>query len=131
MMTEVEMLDLTASYLEVTAEFLGNYATHVGIYLSLVFGYCVVAYIAGDKLTRFQVIVASVMFVAAAELQASLMYMWVANTQEVLRSVAEINPLIEGKGDFGARKVFGMSVIQLGILASLAFMWSVRHPKTE
>ena len=130
-MTQVEMLDLTASFLEVTAGFMGNYATHVGIYLSLVFGYCVVAYIAGDKLTRFQVIVASIMFIAAAELQANLMSLWVISTQEVLSSIAEINPQIEGKADFRALQIFGMSIMQLGILASLAFMWSVRHPKAE
>jgi hypothetical protein len=131
MMTEVEMLDLTASYMEVTAEFLGNYATHVGIYLSLVFGYCVVAYIAGGKLTRFQVITASIMFIAAAELQANLMYLWVGSAQEILRSLGEINPDMEGRGEFGTRQIYGISIIQLGILASLAFMWSVRHPKTE
>jgi hypothetical protein len=131
MMTEVEMLDLTASNLEVAAAFMSNYATHVGIYLSLVFGYCVVAHLAGDKLTRFQVIVASIMFIAAAELQANLMSLWVISTQEVLSSLAEINPQIEGKADFRALQIFGMSIMQLGILASLAFMWSVRHPKAE
>jgi hypothetical protein len=131
MMTEVEMLDLTASYLEVTAEFLGNYATHVGIYLSLVFGYCVVAYTAGGKLTRFQVITASIMFIAAAELQANLMYLWVGSSLEILRSLGEINPDMKGRGEFDARQIYGISIIQLGILASLAFMWSVRHPKTE
>jgi glucan phosphoethanolaminetransferase (alkaline phosphatase superfamily) len=130
-MTQVEMMDITAAYLEVTAEFMGNYATHVGIYLSLIFGYCVVAYIAGDKLTRFQIILASTMFIAAAELQATLMYTWVASTQEVLNSIAEINPKIKGKAEFGPIHIFGVSVMQLGILASLAFMWSVRHPKAE
>jgi hypothetical protein len=131
MMTEVEMLDLTASNLEVAAAFMSNYATHVGIYLSLVFGYCVVAYIAGDKLTRFQVIVASIMFIAAAELQANLMHMWVQSSQEVMIALAEINPEMKGREEFGARRIFGISITQLRILASLAFMWSVRHPKTE
>ena len=130
-MTEVEMLELTASNLEVAAAFMNNYATHVGIYLSLVFGYCVAAYAAGDKLTRFQVIIASLMFFAAAEFQASLIYMWATGAHEVLVSLAEFNPKIEGRENFGARKVFGISVIQLGILVSLAFMWNVRHPKTE
>ena len=36
-MTEVEMLELTVSTLEVAAAFMKNYATHLGIYLSLVF----------------------------------------------------------------------------------------------
>jgi hypothetical protein len=130
MMTEVEMLELTGSALEVTAAFMSNYATHVGIYLSLVFGYCVAAYAAGDKLTRFQVIVASIMFFAAAELQASLMYMWIKNSQEVLIFFAEINPALKGRGEFGARQILGVSIIQFGILASLAFMWSVRRPKS-
>jgi hypothetical protein len=130
-MTEAEMLELTASNLEVAAAFMNNYAAHVGIYLSLVFGYCVAAYAAGDKLTRFQVIVASLMFIAAAELQASLMYMWATGAQAVFVSIGEFNPKIGEAEYYGARKVFGISIIQLGILAPLAFMWNVRHPKTE
>ena len=133
-MTEVEMLDLTTSHLDVVAAFMSNYATHVSIYLSLVFGYCVAAFAAGDKLTRFQVIIASFMFFAAAELQASLMFLWASGARGVLMSLAEFNPNIEGtegSEGFGLRKVAGISVIQLGILASLAFMWNVRHTKTK
>lgn len=130
-MTEVEMLDLTTSHLDVAAAFMSNYATHVGIYLSLVFGYCVAAFAAGGKLTRFQVIIASFMFFVAAEFQASLMFLWASSAKEMLASLAEFNPNIERDNPYSARVVVGVGLIQLGILASLAFMWSVRHPKRE
>jgi len=130
-MTEVEMLELTASNLEVAAAFMNNYATHVGIYLSLVFGYCVAAYAAGEKLSRFQVIIASLMFFAASEFQASFLHMWATSAQEVVVSTGEFNPKIVGRENYRAWQVFGISIIQLGILASLAFMWNVRHPKTK
>ena len=82
-------------------------------------------------MTKFQVIVASLMFLAAAEFQASLIYMWATSAQEVIVSIGEFNPKIGRAEYFGARKVIGISVIQLGILAPLAFMWNVRHTKTE
>jgi hypothetical protein len=61
-MTEYELHEISSSYMEVVAAFFGNYAAHLSIYLTLVFGYCVVAFTAGARLTRFQVALVSVMF---------------------------------------------------------------------
>jgi hypothetical protein len=131
-MTEVELYEVTASQLEVVAAFMSNYATHVSIYLSVVFGYCVVAYVAGSNLTRFQVVVASIMFCVAAELQTLLMYIWVTGTKDVVVALAEINPDISpSHGVNDVRQIIGIAIWQAGIVASLLFMWSVRHPKIE
>ena len=130
-MTELELAEITTAQLEVVAAFMGNYATHVGIYLSLAFGYCVAAYTSGDKLTRFQVVLASMMFVAAAELQAALMYLWVTGSRNLLSEVAKLVPEYGVQASFGAGQIFGLAIWQIGILASLAFMWSIRHPRTE
>jgi hypothetical protein len=52
-MTEYELADLTNSTLSLVASYQDNYATHITIYLSLVFGFCALGYIAGRKLTNF------------------------------------------------------------------------------
>jgi hypothetical protein len=131
-MTEVELYEVTASHLEVVAAFMSNYATHVSIYLSLIFGYCVVAYTAGRNLTRFQVIVVSLMFLVTAELQALFMVLWVTSAQELLQELAKVNSGFDTEsGDFDGRQIVGIALWQAGIVASLAFMWSVRHPKTD
>ncbi len=131
-MTEVELYEVTASHLEVVAAFMSNYATHVSIYLSLIFGYCVVAYTAGRNLTRFQVIVVSLMFLVTAELQALFMVLWVTSAQELLHELAKVNSGFDTEsGDFDGRQIVGIALWQAGIVASLAFMWSVRHPKTD
>jgi hypothetical protein len=130
-MAEVELYEITDSGLDVVAAFMSNYATHVSIYLSLVFGYCFVAYTAGRNLTTFQVIVASLMFIVAAEMQALMMSLWVQSSQDVLRELAKINPEMGDRGNIAGRKLFGIALWQAGIFACLAFMWSIRHSKTE
>ena len=130
-MTEMEVAEITSSNLEVVAALMGNYATHVGIYLSLAFGYCVAAYAAGEKLSRFQVIVASCMFVAATELQIILMATYVNASQELLLRTSEINPMLERPANSDWRQVWGITIWQLGILASLSFMWSVRRSEKD
>ena len=76
-------------------------------------------------------VLASAMFVAAAELQAALMYLWVTGSRNLLSEVAKLIPEYGAQANFGSGQIFGLAIWQIGILASLAFMWSVRHPKTE
>ena len=107
---------------------MGNYATHVSIYLTLIFGYCVAAYTVGKELTKFQVGIVSLMFIVAAEMQAMTMTLWVQSARDVLIELAKINPeVIDGKGDFEVRQILGIALWQAGILCCLAFMWSVRR----
>ena len=134
-MSEVEILDITAANLEVVAAFMSNYATHVGIYLSLAFAYCAAAYVAGNKLTTFQVILATAMFVGAAELHAMSMITWVSAARDMLETTAQINPQIMERQQSQSMTVwtraFGITVWQVGILGCLFFMWSVRRSKNK
>jgi len=119
-MTEVELYTVTAAQLEVVAAFMGNYATHVGIYLTLVFGYCVAAYAAGPGMSRFQVLVAT-------ELQAVLMSTWVSASRELMMQLETINPAIQAPDRTRWQQLLGILTWQAGILAAVAFMWSVMH----
>jgi hypothetical protein len=131
-MTEYELHEISSSYMEVVAAFFGNYAAHLSIYLTLVFGYCVVAFTAGARLTRFQVALVSVMFFCAAELQALVMTNWVNRAYEVMVIITSLNPDISISNVLKTGgQLVGVVLWQLGIIASLSFMWSVRNPGNE
>lgn len=131
-MTEYELHEISSSYMEVLAAFFGNYAAHLSIYLTLVFGYCVVAFTAGPRLTRFQVALVSVMFFCAAELQALVMTTWVNRAYDVMVVITSLNPDITISNFLKTvGQLVGVALWQLGIIASLSFMWSVRNPRTE
>jgi len=129
-MDEHEVASLVLEGSAVVAEFMNLYTTHLSIYLTLLFAYCGAMYIAGAKLDRVQLLVATAVFVIAAELQALGMYAWIGAAEGVLIRLQEIIPALEAKQNFGLRRVIGVPLWQAGIIASLLFMWRVRHPKT-
>jgi hypothetical protein len=121
-LTNYEMLELANSHVANGADDLNRLAAAVTAYL-------LVAYRAGKELTRFQVIIINVFFVTIAtqasfgaigEQSAAIRY-WVA---------------VLGAENFPVQKWTIMGYIAhilggLGLFACLAFMWRVRHPKTE
>jgi hypothetical protein len=98
-MTEYELADLTNSTLSLVASYQDNYATHITIYLSLVFGFCAPGYIAGRKLTKFQVLLASFMFIVACVIQIFWMLTWIMSAPKSCCSVCDTfngrNPLTQ------------------------------------
>ena len=130
-MTEFEVAEITAANLDVMATFMSNYATHLGIYLSLLFGYCAAAFVAGSKLSIFQVVLASIMFVAAAEMQVNAMVNWVSGAQEILITTSQINPDVTPGGVNIWGRAIGVIIWQIGIFGCLSFMWSVRHQEKK
>ena len=130
-MDEHEVASLSLEGLAVMADFMSLYSTHLSIYLTLLFAYCGGMYIAGAKLDRVQLLVATAVFVIAAELQAMGMYAWIAAAEGVVIRLQELNPALEAKHNFDLRRVIGIPLWQAGIIASLLFTWRVRHPKTE
>ena len=105
-------------------------STHISIYLTIIFAYIVVAYVAGAKLTRLQLALATFVFVAACLWELMMITTLgegaTAIGREVMQS-AEVKPLLGESG----RKWFVRILWSSGMLAALVFMWSVRHPKTE
>jgi len=118
-LTKYELLDLAGTY--------HGLGTSAGMgYFSIVSAYLIVAFLAGDKLNRQQVIVISGLFVVMA-----LNMTWAAGAY-----------LYFGQGFvFQSGQEMPITVIQphhvitplllIGIIAALKFMWDVRHPKTE
>ena len=122
-MTEADLIEFIPLYVQ-TAQ--GSINTT----LALIFGYIVAAYTAGVHLTRAQVMVGNIIYLVgvlvtvmsgAASTQRAVHFgrlLQEINPDETI-AIAQVNPLL------------GYSVAVLLVSASLWFMWSVRHPKTE
>lgn len=130
-MTEFEVAEITAANLEVVAAFWSNYETHLGLYMTILFGYCGAAYVAGSKLSKFQVGIISIMFVAAAEIQVISMIKWANATQSMIVVASEMNPAVPEQAIPYWMRPLGMIVWELGILGCLSFMWSIRRQKQQ
>ena len=140
-MTDSERYQHMAQFADIAASTFSGFSTHLGIYLTLLFAYCVVAYTAGSKLTRFQVILVSVMFFFAAELQTVIMTAMAEASRDAaafgrifLPEDAPIDALSRmgtEAGYFDEASIVGRLLWQLGIFAALLFMWNVRHSKAE
>lgn len=122
-MTEYELVDAIATYSSNTGSFMA-------IYLTVVSGFLITAFVAGARLSLLQATILSVGFVVAAFISTYGTY-GAGITQvyytELLREIAENSPQ--------RNQVWVMNSLCLmmlgGIVASLVFMWSVRHPKTN
>ena len=100
-------------------------STHVSIYLTIIFAYIVVAYVAGSNLSRFQLAIATFIFVAAC-LWELMMITTLGHAaafigREITQS-SEVQPIINEI----VRKWFSRVHWSSGMIAALVFMWSVR-----
>ena len=96
------------------------------IYISFTFGYLMTAYFVGDKLTRFQVIAATGLYVVAAGFMILVMVAWtqgmLAITDSTKTALDAVLLLQRGRW---VEALFFLS--GTGMLMSLYFMWDVRR----
>ena len=125
-MTEYEMTDIIMSRF-------GHMTDQASLYFALVSGYLITAYIVGARLTRLQVTVVNTLYCLW-----TVGILWgyintVSDTIELERAIrgAGATPAA-GKISDSTFAAYSFAIVQaIGIIASLIFMWSVRHPKTE
>ena len=123
-MTEYEILDLVGGES-------AQSATQFTLYLSVLFAYLVTAYFVGDKLTRLQALLLSGLYVFVNLAQAWGMTLTMIRVGELMKRKAELSPLTEWeKGYVGYGNIWAIAMV-IGVLASLYFMWNVRHPKAK
>jgi hypothetical protein len=122
-MTEYELTDAIASYTVAAM-------TAMTLYLTATTAYLVAAFTAGSRLSSTQVSIVNALFLfvagffaygTAAFFNRQLYYV------EKLKALVPEEPLVLNTEII----VFITSIESLGIIASLYFMWSFRHPKTE
>jgi len=123
-MSEYELADLVIS-----AQ--GTLTPVVSLMVSVLTGYLIVAWLTGTKLTRSQVILVSTLFVF---IEAVVMYSWVVRWRTVAVYYLELSSRNASRypimGSEFAAQIF-VGLFGLAILASLKFMWDVRHPRAD
>ena len=122
-MTEYELIDANISYA-------GEAAEAIAMYFSIVSAYLVMCYLVGAKLTRQQAVLVSGLFVLTASYLVMSITVWLTRSSEFVIELQQLNPervFFNGPLLLTATPLlFGF-----GILASLKFMWDVRHPKNN
>ena len=122
-MTEAELVEAITSYMGIAF----SQTTQI---LGLLFAYVIVAYLAGSKISRSQALVLTVLYVSlfisglsgtmGAQMRAGVY-------AQRLKEVRPDDLILLGYEN----QLFSGALAVLCLSASLWFMWSVRHPKTE
>ena len=103
------------------------------LYFALVSGYLITAYVVGSRLTRLQVTVINTLYCLWTVGILGGYINTVNDTielEQVIRSVWATTTA--GNISDSTSAAYSFAIVQtIGIIASLVFMWSVRHPKTE
>ena len=125
-MTEHEYMDLSFTLIE--------RSENAGLaFLTVVSGYLIVAYLVGSRLTRPQVTLISALFVGYSLAQVLAQVSQIHAISQIDQILWEAFPESPLQSEANLAKLgYLWPVLELAaILASLHFMWSVRHPKTQ
>lgn len=124
-MSEAEILELIAIYTT-------NALTSLTVYVSFTFGYLTVAYFVGSKLSRFQVIATSSIYIVSA---FGMMFSTVGNVEawSALKSQLPQDSMILSSLVWnGALWIVCIPIgLTLGILVSLYFMYDCRKAGSD
>ena len=133
-MIDYEMIAAREAIAQSGAALLEVQASHLAIYLTILFAYMSVAYVAGKKLTRFQLATITFVFIAAAGREVYIIALMglVARVKGVqIAEVYEHSPAPALFSGADNSIFWPIAIWSIGILASLIFMWSIRHSKAE
>jgi hypothetical protein len=105
-------------------------ATYLGILITVISGYLIVAYVVGAHLAKGQIIIINFLYIFFATL------LWYANSAALFKQVEIVEQLRAIQPDAfypaGYEVAFAVALVTyLVVLASLKFMWDIRHPKEE
>ena len=122
--TQSRLIEAATSYLDLSV------ATFA-VYLTLVSGYLIVAYIAGRELSRTQLVIINSLFVVSTGITALSSYRYAfdgATFGAELVATGGAVPL--GEVAYYGAYLLG-AILVTGILAALYFMWSTRRSDEE
>jgi hypothetical protein len=138
-MTEYEIADLAisnaaliqtqGSMIQVNGSLIIDNLT---LFYSLVFGYLLAAYIIGQKLTKIQTVILTVLYLVAVSYnRVSAWFIFKGFISSWDRMDEMIGTSLP-RGMATRESLYLVTIfIVVSVLASLYFMWSVRNPKTE
>ena len=107
-------------------------ASHIAIYLTLISGYLIAAFLAGNRLSKVQVSIATALYTLAYLFQSLLLLAYFRAASRNIDYYQTLNPdagvgLI---GDMGGGYL-GLIVVILVYIASIWFMWNVRGARNS
>ncbi len=108
--------------------------TEASILLSLIFGYLLVAHFIGDTLTRTQIIIFNVLYVFTSLASLAVYHGHYLSIVFSVERLVEENPLSAEDVPVTATPEVAQLVVMAYlamIVASLYFMWTVRHPRKK
>lgn len=131
-MTEYEIADLAQAQFDRLVVLLDVLGTHLSIYLTIISGFLVVAYLVGNKLSRSQITMISLLYLAATTFEALLI---MAMSKSIIDIVSFLDAYDDKINDtlfqiLGAQYL-GLFVLVSAMLMPLWFMWSVRRKKQK
>ena len=137
-MTEYEIADLALSNAEAirsqTALVQDQAALIYGkvtLFYTLLFSYVTVAYLVGSKLTKLQVSALNVLYICVIVVNRVANFIDMQVQRGYREELAQLRQVAELPGTLGLpgfELALAMNIVM--VLASLIFMWSVRHPRT-
>ena len=121
-MTEYELSRLLLE------SFIGNSVPAIALYLAIVSAYLAAALTFGRRLTYRQVFVINLLFIVFC---LFALLTWVTRYEIALRYQAQLKALNPDSMDFATQEMAVISVLIFMVLAiaSLKFMWDIRHPR--
>ena len=124
-MTAYELNDLMMDWY-------GMMGQDADMYLALVSGYLIVAYSMGDKLSSVQAMIINVFFTVWTGSHVMAIFSEMGAVQDIQKMLIDMDAYSFQTPKESLAIVSVFAAIQIGgIVASLYFMWTVRHPKTE
>lgn len=125
-MTEYEILELTYSILD-------SMATVFAVYLTILTGYLIVAYLIGRQLDTSQVCVINTLFVAITVVQVYSVYNYAVEVESLLQMKAQLSDLTPFQHAMSQQYSMYMTALLMlfGVVASLYFFWNIRQAKAS
>ena len=123
-MTEYEILELTYSIID-------SMATVFTVYLTILTGYLIVAYLIGRQLETSQVCVINSLFVAITVVQIYSVYNYAVEVESLLQMKAQLSDLTPFQHAMSQQYSMYITVLLMlfGVVASLYFFWNIRRAK--
>jgi hypothetical protein len=119
--TEYELADAVSSYATQGGSFLA-------LWVSFASAYALVAYTVGKKLLRFQIIWVNCLFIFSSSLAIAAIYGSFTSHAYYTAQLHLVNPDSPQSMQAYLAVLAAVSA-SVGTLATLKFMWDVRHPK--
>ena len=122
-MTEMELAELGSMYSS-------QGTSLVALWITLLSAYLVAAFLIGERLNSSQILILNCLYIGTATLAIYAAFGALNSQTFYVSLLKELNPASPQIANVWINR--GIAVLLgMGTLASLKFMWDVRHPKTE